>query len=64
MNSIKPTYKKLKNVLDSQNEKEGVQRVSIYDFDVSQKVVRSKNYSYLNVICAPKAWKETAGTFL
>jgi|UniRef100_A0A6C0KTD8 hypothetical protein len=64
-NAVKRTnYSKLKNVLDSPNEKEGVPKVSIHDFDVSQKVVRSDNYSYLNVICAPQAWKKTAGTFL
>lgn len=58
------TYTKLKNVFDSPNEKSGVKTVSIYDFDVSRMIVRSDNYSYLNAICAPKDWKQTAGTFL
>lgn len=65
MNNVKKTnYTKLKDVFQSPNEKTGEPRVSIYDFDVSQKVVRSDNYSYLNAICAPKEWKQTAGTFL
>lgn len=64
-NAVKRTnYTRLKNIFDDPNEKEGVQKVSIYDFDVSQKVVRSDKYSFLNSTCAPKDWKETAGTFL
>ena len=63
MNRVPTSYSKLKNVLDNPNEKI-TPRVSIYDFDVSQKIVESQNYMPLKSMCVPKDWRKTAGTFL